>query len=110
MNLKTYGIESLATDHLKTNELAQLSSDSATAALAFVKEHKGNHLLATHDTNLQTAQADFQAVKKEKSLPTWLRSWKKQTSLTYEEESPQLVRFFEQMVAPEKVVVLETLG
>ena len=66
MNLKTYGIESLSTDHLKANELSQLTADSAAAALAFVTEHKGEHLLATHANRLQTAQADFQAVQKGK--------------------------------------------
>ena len=58
MNLKTYGIENLVTQSLKSDELSQLSADTATAVLAYVKDHKGELLL--------TAQADFQAVQKGK--------------------------------------------
>ncbi|HGC8139168.1 TPA: hypothetical protein ACG167_000612 [Streptococcus agalactiae] len=41
MNLKTYGIENLVTQSLKSDELSQLSADTATAVLAYVKDHKG---------------------------------------------------------------------
>ncbi|HGD1423666.1 TPA: hypothetical protein ACINPL_001212 [Streptococcus agalactiae] len=66
MNLKTYGIENLVTQSLKSDELSQLSADTATAVLAYVKDHKGELLLTAHANNLQTAQADFQAVQKGK--------------------------------------------
>ncbi|HEO7896935.1 TPA: hypothetical protein VBN11_001153 [Streptococcus agalactiae] len=66
MNLKTYGIENLVTQSLKSDELSQLSADTATAVLAYVKDHKGELLLIAHANNLQTAQADFQAVQKGK--------------------------------------------
>jgi hypothetical protein len=51
MNLKTYGIESLATEKLKTDELSQLTADTVSALITFAKEH----LLTTHASRLETA-------------------------------------------------------
>ena len=43
MNLKTYGIESLATEKLKTDEFSQLTADTVSALITFAKEHKQEH-------------------------------------------------------------------
>ncbi|MBM7635725.1 DUF6261 family protein [Streptococcus saliviloxodontae] len=153
MNLKTYGIDTLATDHLKSDELSQLSADTAQAVLTYVKNHKNELLLTTHATNLQTAQTDFQVVQKGKvasdlakdldeadkkrdrayqtfanfvksyayvdgkdietaykQLTQVLSEHKNITGLTYEEETAQLTRFFEEMAAPEKTTALATLN
>ena len=55
MNLKTYGIESLATEKLKTDEFSQLTADTVSALITFAKEHKQEHLLTTHASRLETA-------------------------------------------------------
>lgn len=55
MNLKTYGIESLATEKLKTDEFSQLTADTVSALITFDKEHKQEHLLTTHASRLETA-------------------------------------------------------
>lgn len=55
MNLKTYGIESLATEKLKTDEFSQLTADTVSALITFAKEHKQEHLFTTHASRLETA-------------------------------------------------------
>ena len=55
MNLKTYGIEALSTEKLKTDEFSQLTADTVSALITFAKEHKQEHLLTTHASRLETA-------------------------------------------------------
>lgn len=67
MNLKTYGIESLSTEKLKTAEFSQLTADTVSALITFAKEHKQEHLLTTHASRLETAQANYQSAPKGKA-------------------------------------------